>query len=43
LLVLCDKNMPFIVYLQLSSNWQTNRLSQSAGPIIISRSAEIYP
>ena len=35
--------MPFIVYSQLISNWQANQLSQSAGPIVISHSAEIYP
>jgi hypothetical protein len=35
--------MPFIVYSQLISNWQANQLSQSAGLIIISHSAEIYP
>jgi len=43
LLVSCDRNMPFIVYPQLISNWQANKLSQSARPIIISHSAEIYP
>jgi hypothetical protein len=35
--------MPFIVYSQLISNWQANKLSQSAGLIIISHLAQIYP